>query len=241
MSRSDRRPIVVLFDCELGAENEIGLHNDFLKQIYGFEPLVLHLYDPEKSRNASTLLEAWWVNPLAENNILAVLREYEDMSLRAAKEWVETEDFVAHVSRDISTALDQAIKYVDQDDQFDESLRIAVRLIVLDGRFKEDTSYARRVFDELFPNAREAVVDVDGKVLYREDVDHRSLVKEMAINQLEMSIRTYNCLKRAGYNTVGELIAKNVDEIGAIPNFGSHAMDELKAALAKHGLSLREE
>jgi DNA-directed RNA polymerase subunit alpha len=61
------------------------------------------------------------------------------------------------------------------------------------------------------------------------------------IEELEIGVRAYNCLKRAGIQTVGDLIQKSESELNAIPNFGKRSTDEVKEALTQLGLSLREE
>ena len=54
-------------------------------------------------------------------------------------------------------------------------------------------------------------------------------------------MRSYNCLKRAGIQTVGDLIAKTEDELAAIPNFGKKSIDEVQETLQARGLSLRQD
>ena len=61
------------------------------------------------------------------------------------------------------------------------------------------------------------------------------------IEELELGVRSYNCLKRAGIQTVGELVLKSRSELGAIPNFGSKSIDEVEETLAARGLSLRQD
>jgi DNA-directed RNA polymerase subunit alpha len=61
------------------------------------------------------------------------------------------------------------------------------------------------------------------------------------IEELEIGVRAYNCLKRAGIQTVGDLIQRSESELNAIPNFGKRSTDEVKEALVGLGLSLRGE
>ncbi|MGH2926323.1 MAG: DNA-directed RNA polymerase subunit alpha [Solirubrobacterales bacterium] len=61
------------------------------------------------------------------------------------------------------------------------------------------------------------------------------------IEELEVGVRAYNCLKRAGIQTVGDLVQRSESELNAIPNFGKRSTDEVKDALTTLGLSLREE
>jgi DNA-directed RNA polymerase subunit alpha len=59
------------------------------------------------------------------------------------------------------------------------------------------------------------------------------------IEELEIGVRAYNCLKRAGIQTVGDLVQKSESELNAIPNFGKRSTDEVVESLNALGLSLR--
>jgi DNA-directed RNA polymerase subunit alpha len=61
------------------------------------------------------------------------------------------------------------------------------------------------------------------------------------IEELEVGVRAYNCLKRAGIQTVGDLITRSESELNAIPNFGRRSTEEVIEALGQLGLSLRAE
>jgi DNA-directed RNA polymerase subunit alpha len=61
------------------------------------------------------------------------------------------------------------------------------------------------------------------------------------IEELELGVRSYNCLKRAGIQTVGDLISKSEAELNAIPNFGKKSIDEVIETLEARGLHLRED
>jgi DNA-directed RNA polymerase subunit alpha len=62
---------------------------------------------------------------------------------------------------------------------------------------------------------------------------------DILIEELELGVRSYNCLKRAGIQTVGDLIGKSEGELAAIPNFGKKSIDEVVETLSQRGLSLR--
>jgi DNA-directed RNA polymerase subunit alpha len=62
---------------------------------------------------------------------------------------------------------------------------------------------------------------------------------EILIEELELGVRSYNCLKRAGIQTVGELVQKSEGELNAIPNFGRKSIEEVQETLNARGLSLR--
>jgi DNA-directed RNA polymerase subunit alpha len=59
------------------------------------------------------------------------------------------------------------------------------------------------------------------------------------IEELDLSERPRNCLKRAQINTIGELIEKTEDDLLAITNFGQKSLDEVVAKLDERGLTLR--
>jgi DNA-directed RNA polymerase subunit alpha len=61
------------------------------------------------------------------------------------------------------------------------------------------------------------------------------------IEELELGVRSYNCLKRAGIQTVGDLISKSEGELNAIPNFGKKSIDEVIETLEARGMSLRQD
>jgi DNA-directed RNA polymerase subunit alpha len=62
---------------------------------------------------------------------------------------------------------------------------------------------------------------------------------DILIEELELGVRSYNCLKRAGVQTVGDLIQKSESELNAIPNFGRKSIEEVKETLDARGLALR--
>jgi DNA-directed RNA polymerase subunit alpha len=64
---------------------------------------------------------------------------------------------------------------------------------------------------------------------------------ERLIEELEIGVRAYNCLKRAGIQTVGDLVTHSESELNAIPNFGKRSTEEVMEALHALGLSLRDE
>jgi len=64
---------------------------------------------------------------------------------------------------------------------------------------------------------------------------------DILIEELELGVRSYNCLKRAGIQTVGDLVSKSEGELNAIPNFGKKSIDEVIETLEARGLSLRED
>ncbi len=68
-----------------------------------------------------------------------------------------------------------------------------------------------------------------------------SPMDDILIEELELGVRSYNCLKRAGIQTVGDLISKSEGELNAIPNFGKKSIDEVVETLSQRGLNLRND
>src|ERR1700733_14564244 len=64
---------------------------------------------------------------------------------------------------------------------------------------------------------------------------------DILIEELELGVRSYNCLKRAGIQTVGDLVSKTEGELNAIPNFGKKSIDEVIETLHARGLDLRND
>jgi len=64
-------------------------------------------------------------------------------------------------------------------------------------------------------------------------------MENFPIEELELGVRSYNCLKRVGIETIGDLVVKTENELGSIPNFGRKSIEEVKETLATHGLTLR--
>ena len=70
--------------------------------------------------------------------------------------------------------------------------------------------------------------------------DQKEKVLEMNIDELELSVRSYNCLKRAGINTVEELINKTEDEMMKVRNLGHKSLEEVKLKLQQMNLGFRK-
>ena len=104
----------------------------------------------------------------------------------------------------------------------------------------ETVSLAAKVLSEhlnLFIDLSENAKSVD--VMVEKEDDQKEKVLEMSIDELELSVRSYNCLKRAGINTVEELTNKTPDDMMKVRNLGRKSLDEVYAKLKELGLSLR--
>src|SRR5438270_4224923 len=80
---------------------------------------------------------------------------------------------------------------------------------------------------------------VDGGVTPEAALAHG--MENFPIEELELGVRSYNCLKRVGIETIGDLVMKTEQELAAIPNFGKKSIEEVRETLAQHGLHLRGE
>ncbi len=69
--------------------------------------------------------------------------------------------------------------------------------------------------------------------------DEANKLASMPVEELDLSVRPYNCLKRAGINTLGELLQRTEEEVVNVKNFGRKSLDEVKEKLAGLGLELR--
>ncbi len=100
---------------------------------------------------------------------------------------------------------------------------------------------AGRTLVELFGLARELNVDAEGIEIGPSPTD-AALAADLAlpVEDLQLTIRAYNCLKREGIHTVGELVARSEQDLLDIRNFGAKSISEVKEKLAQLGLSLKD-
>jgi DNA-directed RNA polymerase subunit alpha len=94
---------------------------------------------------------------------------------------------------------------------------------------------------ELFGLARELNVNAEGIEMGPSVLD-AALAADLAlpIEDLDLTVRSYNCLKREGIHTVGELVNRSEADLMDIRNFGSKSIDEVKAKLVSMGMSLKD-
>jgi DNA-directed RNA polymerase subunit alpha len=78
---------------------------------------------------------------------------------------------------------------------------------------------------------------IDGGVTPEAALAHG--MENFPIEELELGVRSYNCLKRVGIETIGDLVTKTENELASIPNFGKKSIEEVKETLGQHGLRLR--
>ncbi|EOD01019.1 DNA-directed RNA polymerase subunit alpha [Caldisalinibacter kiritimatiensis] len=112
-----------------------------------------------------------------------------------------------------------------------------------DGTIKPDeaVSLGSKIVNEhlnLFINLTEHVSEVE--IMVEKEEDEKEKVLEMTIEELDLSVRSYNCLKRAGINTVEELTHKTEEDMMKVRNLGKKSLEEVKNKLAELGLSLKK-
>ncbi|MDD5923562.1 MAG: DNA-directed RNA polymerase subunit alpha [Clostridia bacterium] len=106
----------------------------------------------------------------------------------------------------------------------------------------EAVSLAAKVLTEhlnLFMDLTEGVVIPD--MMVEKDDKGKEKVLEMTIEELDLSVRSFNCLKRAGINTVDDLIKKTEDEMMKVRNLGRKSLEEVIQKIDSLGFSLRKE
>lgn len=106
----------------------------------------------------------------------------------------------------------------------------------------EAISLAAKILNEhleLFIDLTHTVSDIE--VMVEKEEDEKEKVFEMPIEELDFSVRSYNCLKRAGINYVEELVQKSEGDMMKVRNLGKKSLDEVKYKLDELGLSLRKE
>jgi len=106
---------------------------------------------------------------------------------------------------------------------------------------RDAVASAGKTLVELFGLARELNLDAEGIEMGPSVMD-AALAADLAlpIEDLDLTVRSYNCLKREGIHTVGELVNRSEADLLDIRNFGSKSIDEVKAKLVSMGMSLKD-
>lgn len=108
-------------------------------------------------------------------------------------------------------------------------------------RPRDAVASAGRTLVELFGLARELNYDAEGIEIGPSPVDEQLAESlSLPIEDLNLTVRSYNCLKREGIHTVGELVARSEQDLLDIRNFGTKSIVEVKMTLHNLGLSLRD-
>lgn len=186
---------------------------------------------------------------------IAVLQDGAELSMEMV-----ARNGVGYVSADQNKEPDHPIGVIPLDSVFTPVRRVNYR--VEDTRVGQRTDYdkltlevwtdgslppdeavseaSRILIDHLrkFIALTEAEPEVEEEV--DEEQDEMQRLMEMSIEELDLSVRSYNCLKRAGIDTVGELCQKTPDEMMKVRNLGTKSLAEVESKLAAFDLSLRK-
>ena len=155
---------------------------------------------------------------------------------------------------------DQVIGHIPVDSIYSPVLKVTYKVEAT--RVEQRTDFDRLVFDvetkssirprdavasagktlvELFGLARELNVEAEGIDIGPSPVDAFAAEQlSTPIEQLDLTVRSYNCLKREGIHTVGELLGRSEADLLDIRNFGAKSIDEVKAKLVSLGLQLKD-
>jgi DNA-directed RNA polymerase subunit alpha len=168
-----------------------------------------------------------------------------------------------YVPADQNRGPDHAIGVIPVDAMFSPVRRVAYE--VEDARVGQRTDYDKLVLDvttdgsidpkDAVGHAAEILIrqlaiftDIDAieslaeqPVEEEADFPQARGMENFPIEELELGVRSYNCLKRVGIETIGDLVSKSEAELAAIPNFGKKSIEEVAETLQAHGLDLREE
>lgn len=109
-------------------------------------------------------------------------------------------------------------------------------------RPEEAISLGAKVFTEhlnVFVNMTDEAQQAE--IMVEKEEDQKEKVLEMTIEELDLSVRSYNCLKRAGINTVQELTQKSEEDMMKVRNLGRKSLDEVKYKLNDLNLGLRND
>ena len=111
-----------------------------------------------------------------------------------------------------------------------------------DGTFsgKEIISLAAKIMQDhigLFVNLSETIKNMD--ILVKTEDDKQQQILKMAIEEMDLSVRSYNCLKRANIHTVGDLAKKTEDDMLKVRNLGRKSLEEVIHKLDSYGLALK--
>ncbi len=107
---------------------------------------------------------------------------------------------------------------------------------------KEAVSFGAKILNEhlnLFVDLSDEAINTE--IMVEKDDNSKAKVLEMTIEDLDISVRSFNCLKRANINTVEDLISKSESDMMKVRNLGRKSLDEVVAKLSSLGLALRKE
>ncbi len=111
--------------------------------------------------------------------------------------------------------------------------------VMTDGSIQPHEAVSRAA--EILKQRLELFTDLPGPQVVEavQDEPHEASIHDMPVENLGLSVRSLNCLKRAGVRTVGDLVQYNEEDVMKLKNFGQRSLDEIKNKLVEYGLGLR--
>jgi len=183
------------------------------------------------------------------------LAEMTDRNARLVMD-IYVERGKGYVPADKQTSQEQVIGLIPVDSLFSPIRK--VNYTVEDTRVRQKTDYDKLTLEvitdgSLFPyeavstaaRILQSGLDLFATLQPREiaepiiEESHEASINDMPVENLGLSVRSLNCLKRAGVRTVGDLIQYTEEDVMKLKNFGSKSLDEIKDRLAEYGLGLR--
>ena len=132
-----------------------------------------------------------------------------------------------------NTRVEQSIDYDKLTIEVETNGTLSAREVIsLSGKLIQDHI-------SLFVELVESMSQMD--ILVCREEDKQTKVLEMTIEDIDLSVRSFNCLKRAGINTVADLTKKSESDLAKVKNLGKRSLEEVAAKLQSFGLSLRND
>ena len=104
---------------------------------------------------------------------------------------------------------------------------------------REIVSLAAKIIEDHIKMFVDLSENFNRDILIPRESDNHKRVLEMNMHDMDLSVRSYNCLKRAGIQTVEDLTSKTEDDMLKVRNLGRKSLDEVIAKLESYGLSLK--
>ena len=231
-----------------------GVKEDVTEIILNLKKLSLALHNEDKKR---TMINVTGPKEVTAADIICD----QDLEIFNPELHIATLEENATLSMEINISTGRG--YVSADQNKDENTPIAVRKVnytVENTRIGQITDYERltlEIWTDGSINPVEGValgakimqehlnlfIGLSDKVgpyelMVEKEEDQKEKALEMSIEELELSVRSFNCLKRAGINTVEELTQRTEDDMMKVRNLGKKSLDEVKKKLEELGLGL---
>ena len=229
---------------------------DLATRIYTDEPVTL-LIDVEGSKvvTAGDIITGMNVEIVDKDQYIATVNEdgrlYMELELVKGRGYVVSEknkeesQSVGVISVDSSFTPVKKVNYQVENTRVGQKIDYdkLVLEVWTNGTMDADeaTSLGAKILTEhlnLFIGLTDHVNDVE--IMVEKEEDKKEKVLEMTVEELDLSVRSYNCLKRASINSVEELTQKTEEDMIKVRNLGKKSLEEVQRKLAELGLSLRK-